>query len=124
LVEEKPAKKAEPWRALHLINSASDKDLEALGGQAPRLAPMGLNVVILEVDYGFRFQAYPKLRRGRDPITPEGAAKASAGARWAWRPLLAWRRRFGPSRLSFRPRGPRRWPLPRRGAEGSDAGSC
>jgi hypothetical protein len=34
---------------------------------------------VLEVDYGFRFQAYPNLRRGRDPITPEGAAKASAG---------------------------------------------
>jgi hypothetical protein len=82
LVEEKPAKKAEPWRALHLINYASDKDLEALGGgQVPRLAEMGVNVIILEVDYGFRFQAYPKPRRGRDPITPDGAAKLAAACR-------------------------------------------
>ncbi len=71
----KPAKKAEPWRALHLLNYESDKDLETLGGQVPKLAAMGLNVLILEVDYGFRFKAYPKLRRGREPITPEGAAK-------------------------------------------------
>ena len=79
--DEKPAKKAEPWRALHLINYESDKDLETLGGQVPKLAEMGLNVIILEVDYGFQFQAYPKLRRGRDPITPEDAAKLAAVCR-------------------------------------------
>ncbi|HEX5270753.1 MAG TPA: family 20 glycosylhydrolase, partial [Gemmataceae bacterium] len=74
----KPAKKAEPWRALHLINYESDKDLETLGGQVPKLAAMGLNVIVLEIDYGFRFEAYPKLRRGREPITREGAAKLAA----------------------------------------------
>jgi hypothetical protein len=79
--KQEPAKKAGPWRALHLINYGSDKDLEALGGQVPRLAEMGLNVIILEVDYGFRFQSYPKLRRGREPITPEGAAKLTAVCR-------------------------------------------
>jgi hypothetical protein len=76
--DQKPAKKAEPWRGLHLINYQSDKDLETLGGQVPRLAEMGVNVIILEVNYGFRFEAYPKLRQGRDPITPEGAAKLAA----------------------------------------------
>jgi hypothetical protein len=75
---QKPAKKAEPWRALHLLNYETDKDLDTLGGQVPRLAAMGLNVIILEVDYGFRFEAYPKLRRGKEPITPEGAAKLAA----------------------------------------------
>jgi hypothetical protein len=79
--DEKPAKKAEPWRALHLTNYGSDKDLETLGGQVPRLAKMGVNVIILEVDYGFRFRAYPKLRRGRNPVTPEGAAKLAAVCR-------------------------------------------
>ncbi len=78
---QRPAKKAEPWRALHLLNYETDKDLETLGGQVPKLAEMGLNVIILEVDYGFKFEAYPKLRRGRDPITPEGAAKLTAVCR-------------------------------------------
>jgi hypothetical protein len=79
--DEKPAKKAEQWRALHVINYETDKDLETLGGQVPKLAEMGLNVVILEVDYGFRFQSHPKLRRGRDPITAEGAARLAAACR-------------------------------------------
>jgi hypothetical protein len=79
--EEKPVKKAEPWRALHLINYESDKDLQTLGGQVPRLAEMGLNVIILEVNYGFRFQAYPRLRRGREPITRPGAEKLAAVCR-------------------------------------------
>jgi hypothetical protein len=73
-----PSKTAGPWRALHLLNYESDKDLETLGGQVPKLAAMGLNVIILEVDYNFRFESHPKLRRGRDPITPEGAAKLAA----------------------------------------------
>jgi hypothetical protein len=79
--DQEPAKKAEPWRGLHLINCTSDSDLETLGGQVPRLAGMGLNVLILEVNYSFRFQAYPKLRQGRNPITPEGAAKLAAVCR-------------------------------------------
>jgi hypothetical protein len=68
-------KKSEPWRGLHLLNYDTDRDLETLGGQIPRLAEMGLNVIVLEVNYHFRFQAYPKLRQGREQITPEGAAK-------------------------------------------------
>jgi hypothetical protein len=54
---QKPAKEAEPWRALHLLNDESDKDLQTMGGQVPKLAATGLNVIILELDYGFRFQA-------------------------------------------------------------------
>jgi hypothetical protein len=77
----KAAKKAEPWRALHLLNYGSDKDLELLGRQIPKLAEMGLNAIILEVNYNFRFQAYPKLRRGSEPITPEGAAKIAGTCR-------------------------------------------
>jgi hypothetical protein len=76
-----PAKKAEPWRALHLLNYNTDKDRETLAGQVPRLAELGLNVLILEVDYHFRFQAHPRLRHGREPITPQGAAKLTAVCR-------------------------------------------
>jgi hypothetical protein len=74
-------KKGEPWRALHLLNYNTDKDLEILGSQIPKLAEMDLNTIILEVNYHLRFQSYPKLRQGRDPITPEGAAKLTAVCR-------------------------------------------
>jgi hypothetical protein len=79
--EGKKAPKIEQWRGLHLLNYDSDAALETLAGQVPKLAEMGLNVLILEVDYHYRFQSYPKLRQGRQPITPEGAAKFAAVCR-------------------------------------------
>jgi Glycosyl hydrolase family 20, catalytic domain len=79
--EPKPAKKAEQWRGLHVLSYNTDKDLETLGGQVPRLAEMGLNVLVLEVDYHFQFRSDPKLRDGGNPITPEGAAKLAAVCR-------------------------------------------
>ena len=75
---QKSDKKAAPWRGLHLLSYSTDKDLETLGSQVPKLAEMGLNVIILEVNYGFRFDSYPKLRSGKEPITPEGAGKLAA----------------------------------------------
>jgi hypothetical protein len=79
---DKPeAKKAQPWRALHLLSYNTDKDLETLAGQIPGLARMGLNVLILQVDYHFRFQTHPRLRDGRNPITPKGAAGLAAVCR-------------------------------------------
>jgi hypothetical protein len=74
----KPTKKAGQWRALHLLNFNTDQDLETLGRQVPRLGELGLNVIVLEVDYHFRFRSYPKLRLGQNPITPEGAGKLAA----------------------------------------------
>ncbi len=79
--DEKKAPKDQQWRGLHLLNYTSDKDLETLGSQIPKLAEMGINVLILEVNYSFRFQSYPKLRQGQQPITPEGAAKLAAVCR-------------------------------------------
>jgi hypothetical protein len=75
--DRKPDKKT-PWRGLHLLSYNTDRDLETLGNQVPKLAEMGLNVVILEVNYSFRFESYPKLRAGREPITPDGAGKLAA----------------------------------------------
>jgi hypothetical protein len=76
--EPKPVKQ---WRGLHVLSYDTDKDLDLLGSQVPRLAEMGLNVLIVEVDYHFQFQSYPKLRDGREPITPEGAARLTAVCR-------------------------------------------
>ncbi|HZY89826.1 MAG TPA: family 20 glycosylhydrolase [Gemmataceae bacterium] len=77
----KPAPKAGEWRGLHVISFSTDRDLDLLGRQVPRLAEMGVNVLIVEVNYNFRFESYPKLRQGREPITPEGAAKLAAVCR-------------------------------------------
>jgi hypothetical protein len=79
--ERKKTSKLEQWRGLHLLGYDSDAALETFAGQVPKLAEMGLNVLILEVDYHYRFQSYPKLRQGRQPITPEGAAKLAAVCR-------------------------------------------
>lgn len=76
-------KPAEPkqWRGLHLLNYNTDKDLEKLARQLPKLAERGLNVLVLEIDYNFRFTSHPKLRQGREPITPQGARKFAAVCR-------------------------------------------
>jgi hypothetical protein len=73
-----PQKGPEQWRGLHLIVFKTDKDLEILSSQIPKLAAMGVNVLILEVDYNFRFQSHPELRLGQDPITRAGARQLAA----------------------------------------------
>ena len=40
----------EKWRALHLINYLTDEHLERLSEQIPRLAEMGINMLILEIN--------------------------------------------------------------------------
>jgi hypothetical protein len=66
------------WRALHLIGFDSDTALQRLGGQVPALAQLGINVIVLEVDYSFAYRSHPELRRGDDAITVEGARQLVA----------------------------------------------
>ena len=61
------------WRGLHLTSYQSDTDLEGLEKQIPKLAEMGINVLILEVNYGFEYKSHPELRMGRVQITHDGA---------------------------------------------------
>jgi len=63
------------WRGLHLLGYRSDADLKELSGQLPSLARMGINVLILEVNYGFEFRSHPELRMGDHPITPNEARR-------------------------------------------------
>jgi hypothetical protein len=70
-----PDAKPSQWRGLHLIQYTSDRALENLAQQVPQLAAKGLNVLILEIDYGFDFKSHPELRDGRNPITRAGAAQ-------------------------------------------------
>jgi hypothetical protein len=65
---------AGPWVAIHLLNYQTDADLESLEQQLPALRARGVNLIILEVDYGFDFRSHPELRRPDKPIT-RGAAR-------------------------------------------------
>jgi hypothetical protein len=76
--DARSAKNARPWRALHLLGYNTNKDLDTLGNQVAKLAELGLNVIILEINYDFRFETYPSLRRGREQVTPAGARKLAA----------------------------------------------
>jgi hypothetical protein len=70
-----------PWRALHVINYTTDDRLDRLARQLPQLAELGVNCLILEVNYGFEFQSHPELRQGERPITRAGAARMLATCR-------------------------------------------
>jgi hypothetical protein len=68
---------AMPWRAVHLLDYNTDAELDALAQNLEALAKQGINVIILEVDYNFAFKSHPELRRGKNPITREGARRFS-----------------------------------------------
>jgi hypothetical protein len=74
----KPPTAEKPWRALHVINYSTDDSLEKLAKQLPQLAGMGVNCLILEVNYGFEFQSHPELCNGRQIITKAGAKRLLA----------------------------------------------
>lgn len=72
------ARTKQPWRAVHLLDYNTDAQLDALGANLETLAKQGINVIVLEVDYNFAFKSHPELRRGKDPITRDGARKFAA----------------------------------------------
>lgn len=74
-------KRVTQWRAVHVLDYNSDADLETLGENLGQLAHMGINTVILEIDYNFAFKSHPELRRGSNPISREGARKLTKSCR-------------------------------------------
>jgi hypothetical protein len=76
-----PPTAEKPWRALHVINYATDEGLTKLAKKLPQLAGMGVNCVILEINYGFEFQSHPELRNGNRTITNGGAKRLLATCR-------------------------------------------
>lgn len=70
-----PPTAQQPWRALHLINHTTDAALDRLARQLPQLARLGINCVILEINYGFDFKSHPELRAGEQQITSAGAKR-------------------------------------------------
>jgi hypothetical protein len=55
-------KKNPTWRALHLIGPQPERMPLTEQFVRETLAPMGINVLILEVDYGFEFKSRPELQ--------------------------------------------------------------
>lgn len=78
---EKGAKAEPPWVALHLLGYQNDADLESIEAQLPDLAAQGVNVLVLEVDYGFEFRSHPELRVADKVITRSGARRFEAACR-------------------------------------------
>jgi len=68
-------KRPDKWRAVHVLDYASDADLEVFAQNIPKLKAMGINVIVFEVDYNFDFKSHPELRRGTTPITRAGARR-------------------------------------------------
>jgi hypothetical protein len=62
-----------PWRALHVISYTNDSALDRLAEQLPQLAKLGINCLILEINYGFEFQSHPELRQSDRQVTKAGA---------------------------------------------------
>jgi hypothetical protein len=72
-----PPTATNPWRALHVITYTNDDDLARLERQLPQLSELGINCLILEVNYNFEFASHPELRAGERQISKAGAAKFS-----------------------------------------------
>jgi hypothetical protein len=70
-----------PWVALHLLGYQNDADLAAVESQLPDLAARGVNVLVLEVDYGFEFRSHPELRNAERAISRAGARRFVASCR-------------------------------------------
>jgi hypothetical protein len=64
------------WRGVHLALN-SDADANALGASLSSLRSVGVNVVVVEVNYHFEFKAHPELRDGS--IVTKARAQALAG---------------------------------------------
>ena len=65
------------WVAMHFLNYNCDADLEELEVELPVLARMGVNTIILEVDYHYHYKSHPELRQGETQISFDAARKFS-----------------------------------------------
>lgn len=69
------------WHTVHLINFMTDSAVDSLVINIPRLAELGINVLILEVDYNYMYESHPELQGGKDPIKKGTARKIAEACR-------------------------------------------
>jgi len=70
-----PSNSAGSWYAYHCLNYNTDSDLMELAESIPALVDRGINTLILEIDYHYRYQSHPELRQGEEQITRSGARR-------------------------------------------------
>lgn len=70
----KGAPEGQRWHAIHILRVYTATDMDTLVNLIPQMAEMGLNVVILELDFNFKYESHPELILQKDPITKEKAA--------------------------------------------------
>ncbi len=56
-----PAKESRPWLGVHVLTASGDKIAE-LTEVAGRLAEVGINAIVAEVNYGYQYESHPELR--------------------------------------------------------------
>ena len=56
------ARGAEPWRGVHL-GIGSKRNVEQLTSVIPKLADLGVNVIVGEINYGYQYKSHPELAR-------------------------------------------------------------
>ena len=59
----------EPWRGVH-VGIGNQRAVEQLTGVVARLAKMGINVIVGEINYGYEYQSHPELRQ-RNAVSAE-----------------------------------------------------
>ena len=70
----KPASSAEAeWRGIHMMSPGRQGLPLLKRAIAEKLAPMGVNVLILEINYGFAFRSHPELSGGDNALRVEDA---------------------------------------------------
>jgi len=65
------------WRGIHL-SAGNDQQVAALAAELPKLAGLGVNVVVLEVNYNFQFRSHPEVAPGRGISAPSAHDLAEA----------------------------------------------
>lgn len=61
------------WRGIHVLVNTPD-DVDALSGQLPALAALGINVLIVEINYHYAYASHPELQE-ENPIGRERVQK-------------------------------------------------
>jgi hypothetical protein len=74
------------WRGVHL-SASNDEQAGALAAELPKLAGLGVNVIVLEVDYNFQFRSHPEIAPSR-AISAPGAGALAQAARNGTHPAL------------------------------------
>jgi hypothetical protein len=67
------------WRGVHL-SAGSDGQVGTLASELPKLAAVGVNVIVLEVDYNFQFSSHPEIAPAQG-ISASGARDLAQAAR-------------------------------------------